>query len=113
MRAMRSRSCAAMPSTFRSTCIDLLQSGAGESVKPGDARLPQIETHLIATPQMALEAAAKVASDAGVACHILSDSIEGEARDVGKVMAGIALQVKHGAAVPTRRACCCPVVRRR
>lgn len=81
--------------------IDLLQSGAGESVKPGDARLPRIETHLIATPQMALEAAAKVARDAGVACHILSDSIEGEARDVGKVMAGIALQVKrHGQPFP-------------
>lgn len=73
--------------------IDLLESGAGESIKPGDVRLPGIETHLIATPQMALEAAAKVASDRGVACHILSDSIEGEARDVGKVMAGIALQV--------------------
>ena len=81
--------------------IDLLQSGAGESVKPGDARLPEIETHLIATPQMALEAAAKVARDSGVACHILSDSIEGEARDVGKVMAGIALQVKrHGQPFP-------------
>ena len=81
--------------------LDLLQSGAGESVKPGDACLPQIETHLIATPQMALEAAAKLASDAGVACHILSDSIEGEARDVGKVMAGIALQVKrHGQPFP-------------
>lgn len=81
--------------------IDLLQSGAGESIKPGDARLPRIETHLIATPQMALEAAAKVARDAGVACHILSDSIEGEARDVGKVMAGIALQVKrHGQPFP-------------
>ncbi|HRE18946.1 MAG TPA: glycerate kinase, partial [Rhodocyclaceae bacterium] len=30
---------------------------------------------------------------AGVAAHILGDAIEGEARDVGKVMAGIALQV--------------------
>ena len=77
--------------------IDLLDSGAGESIKPGDVRLPRIETHLIATPQMALEAAAKVVRDLGLACHILSDSIEGEARDVGKVMAGIALQVKrHG-----------------
>jgi hydroxypyruvate reductase len=75
--------------------IDLLDSGAGESVKPGDARLPRIETHLIATPQMALEAASSVARDLGLACHILSDSIEGEARDVGKVMAGIALQVSR------------------
>ena len=81
--------------------LDLLQSGAGESVKPGDARLPQIETYLIATPQMALEAAANVARAHGIACHILSDSIEGESRDVGKVMAGIAMQVKkHGQPFP-------------
>ena len=42
---------------------------------------------------MALEAAAAVAEAAGVRPVILGDSIEGEARDVGKVMAGIALQV--------------------
>jgi len=73
--------------------FDLLETGAGESVKPGDVRLPRIETHLIATPQMALEAAANVAHNAGLACYILGDSIEGEAREVGKVMAGIARQV--------------------
>ncbi len=48
---------------------------------------------MIATPQMALEAAAAVARRAGFAAHILGDAIEGEARDVAKVMAGIALQV--------------------
>jgi len=71
----------------------ILESGQGETVKPGDRRLAGLETHLIATPQMALEAAAAVARDAGLQAHILGDSIEGEARDVGKVMAGIALQV--------------------
>jgi len=71
----------------------LLESGAGETVKPGDRRLANIETHLIATPQRALEAAAAIAGQAGLAAHILSDRIEGEARDVGTVMAGIARQV--------------------
>ncbi|MES2261665.1 MAG: glycerate kinase [Pseudomonadota bacterium] len=71
----------------------LLESGRGESVKPGDARLANNETHMITAPQMALDAAAAVARDAGVAVHILGDSIEGEARDVGIVMAGIARQV--------------------
>ena len=42
---------------------------------------------------MALEAAAEVAPEAGITPCILGDAIEGEARDVGKVMAGIALQV--------------------
>jgi hydroxypyruvate reductase len=46
---------------------------------------------------MALEAAAQVARDAGYAVAILGDSIEGEARDVGKVMAGVTQQiVTHG-----------------
>jgi glycerate 2-kinase len=79
----------ALPAAVR----ELLESGRGETVKPGDARLDGHETHLVATPQMALEAAAEVADRAGVPAYILGDSIEGEARDVGKVMAGIALQV--------------------
>ncbi|MEY2688578.1 MAG: hypothetical protein RL375_2776 [Pseudomonadota bacterium] len=73
--------------------LDVLRSGAGESVKPGDARLPAIETHLIATPQLALEAAAVVARQAGLQAHILGDAIEGEARDVARTLAGIARQV--------------------
>ncbi|WP_120965297.1 glycerate kinase [Comamonas sp. lk] len=73
--------------------LALLESGAGESIKPGDPHLPSIETRFIATPQMALEAAAKVASSAGVAAHILGDAIEGEAREVGRVLGGIASQV--------------------
>ena len=78
----------AAPATARA----LLESGRGETIKPGDSRLAGIETHLIATPQMALEAAAAVARQAGIATHILGDSLEGEARDVGTVMAGIARQ---------------------
>ncbi|WP_345796462.1 glycerate kinase [Castellaniella sp. MT123] len=80
----------------------LLESGEGETLKPGDARLTRVETHLIATPQMALEAAASVARDAGVTPVLLGDRIEGEARDVGKVLGGIALQVRaHGQPSPT------------
>ena len=71
----------------------VLESGSGESVKPGDPRLADAEVRMIATPQMALEAAAAVARDAGYTPHILGNALEGEARDVGKVLAGIALQV--------------------
>ena len=79
----------------------VLQSGRGESIKPGDARLEGIETRMIATPQMALEAAAAVARASGVTPYILGDALEGEARDVGKVLAGIALQVAgRGQPVP-------------
>ncbi len=71
---------------------EVLESGRGESVKPGNPRLAGNEVVMIAAPQIALEAAAQVARDAGFAAHILGDAIEGEARDVGKVMAGLALQ---------------------
>ena len=71
----------------------LLESGAGESVKPGDPRLARSEIRMITAPQIALEAAARVARDAGVPAYILGDSLEGEARDLGKAMAGIARQV--------------------
>ena len=73
--------------------LELLESGRGESVKPGDPRLARARALTVATPQMALEAAAAAARDAGFTVHILSDAIEGEARDVGKVFAGIAHQV--------------------
>jgi glycerate 2-kinase len=72
---------------------EVLESGRGESVKPGDPRLSRTEWRIIATPQLALEAAAVIARDAGYAAHILSDAIEGEAREVGRVLAAIALQV--------------------
>jgi glycerate 2-kinase len=73
--------------------VDVLESGRGESIKPGDPRLARATVRMIATPQMALEAAAAVARSAGIAPHILGDALEGEARDVGQVLAGIALQV--------------------
>jgi glycerate 2-kinase len=71
----------------------LLESASCESVKPGDPLLARSEIRMITAPQLALEAAARVAREAGVAAHILGDSLEGEARDLGKAMAGIARQV--------------------
>jgi hydroxypyruvate reductase len=81
--------------TLPAAVMQVLQGGAGESVKPGDPRLVRATTRMVATPQMALEAAAAVARRAGCAAHILGDALEGEARDVGKVLAGIALQTAH------------------
>lgn len=66
-----------------------------ESVKPGDVCLARAEAHLIATPQEALEAAAAYARAQGVAPLILGNALEGEARDVARVMAAMALQVVH------------------
>jgi hydroxypyruvate reductase len=72
-----------------------LESGAFETPKPGDARFAGHEVHLIATPQASLEAAAAHARAAGLAAHILSDEIEGESRDVGRVHAALARAVSR------------------
>lgn len=79
--------------TLPSAARQLLESGAGETVKPGDLRLAHSTVRMITTPQMALEAAAQVAQAAGITPYILSDSLEGEARDVAKVLGGMARQV--------------------
>jgi hydroxypyruvate reductase len=74
-----------------------LRAARDETPKPGDPRLAGSDTILVATPQRALEAAAAVARAAGVTPAILGDAIEGEARDVATVHAGIARQVvRHG-----------------
>ncbi len=75
----------------------LLETGEGESVKPGDARLAGSNCHFIATPAMALEAAARLGREAGYAVYNLGDSLEGEARDMGKVMAGMVRNVARHA----------------
>jgi hydroxypyruvate reductase len=70
-----------------------LQSEASETPKPGEARFDGHSHHVIATAQHALEAAAKRAREAGITPYILSDGIEGEARDIGLMHAAMARQV--------------------
>ena len=72
-----------------------LDSEECESPKPGDAVFDKTINKMIATPQASLEAAAKIGRDVGYEVHILGDAIEGEAKDVAKVMAGIVKQVKN------------------
>jgi glycerate 2-kinase len=71
----------------------LLDDGKSETPKPGDAAFARSETRIIAAPQASLEAAAELARQSGYRPLILGDAIEGEATEVGKVMAGIARQV--------------------
>ena len=78
-----------------------LAAEAEETPKPGDPRLARVENRLIARPQASLEAMAAAAREAGVTPVILGDAIEGEAREVAQVMAGIGQQVaRHGQPAP-------------
>ena len=70
-----------------------LKRAALETPKPGDSRLADGDYSIIATAQASLMAAAAAARAAGIAPVILGDAIEGEARDVASVHAGIARQV--------------------
>lgn len=74
-----------------------LETAADETPKPGDPRLAGAEVKIIARPQRSLEAAAETAREAGFTPLLLGDALEGEAAEVGKLMAGIARSVlRHG-----------------
>jgi glycerate 2-kinase len=73
--------------------LKMLSNGALETPKPGDSVFARNSVHLIATPQQSLEAAAAAAQAMGLTAHILSDEMEGESREVGKVHAALARAV--------------------
>ncbi|MFA6312463.1 MAG: glycerate kinase [Sterolibacterium sp.] len=78
-----------------------LLDAASETPKPDATRLSTSEYRVIATPQQALVAAAEAARKAGVTPLVLGDAIEGEAREVARVLAGMALScAQHGTPLP-------------
>lgn len=85
------------------SALAFLRLPESETPKPGDPRLAGATTWLVARPQDSLEAAATVARAAGYAPMILGDAIEGEAREVARVLGATALQVvRHGQPLPPR-----------
>ncbi len=79
--------------TLSSEVLTYLEQDRCPVIRPTDPRLTRTQNRLIATPQKSLEAAAQLAQGAGYTPIILSDSIQGEAKEVGVVHAGIAQQV--------------------
>jgi hydroxypyruvate reductase len=73
-----------------------LAAAADESPKPGDPCFANTSVDLVATPAMALAAAAEIARAAGYAVAMLGDAIEGEARDVAAEHARRALVAAPG-----------------
>jgi hydroxypyruvate reductase len=70
-----------------------LDETAEDAPLPDDPRLAGNEVHVIASAARSLEAAAEVAGAAGVSAVILSDAIEGEAREVARMHAAMAREV--------------------
>lgn len=73
--------------------IGHLRSGAAAAPEPNDPVFARNEVHVIASAHVSLEAAAAEARRHGVEAVILSDQIEGEARDIGKMHAALAREV--------------------
>lgn len=71
-----------------------INAPAADAPKPGDEKFERNEVRLIASAAVSLEAAAREARRQGVEAVILSDAIEGEAREVGSVHAAIAREVR-------------------
>lgn len=70
-----------------------LQSEAPEAPSPDDPAFAGNEVHVIASAARSLEAAAEEARSRGIEAVILSDAIEGEARDVAGMHAAIAREI--------------------
>ena len=73
--------------------MNFLGADKPETPKPDNPVFKNMRSHLIATPQHSLEAAARYARIRGFTPLILGDAIEGEAREVARVLAGITKQV--------------------
>ena len=73
-----------------------LRAGDLETPKPTDPLFHGHSVHMLATPQQSLEAAAALARLAGLNAYVLSDEIEGESREVGKVHAALARAAAKG-----------------
>lgn len=72
-----------------------LKTAAAEAPDPTDPAFARNQVHVIASARVSLEAAARKAAEHGVPAVILSDAIEGEARDIGRMHAAIAREVRE------------------
>jgi hydroxypyruvate reductase len=76
--------------------LNFLQTPEAETPKPGDERLARVENRMIATPAQSLAAAGRLARQAGYAVLDLGDRVEGEAREVARGHAELALAIAGG-----------------
>ncbi|MFN7009471.1 MAG: glycerate kinase [Allorhizobium sp.] len=81
--------------TLPDAVIAHLKTQEAEAPDPSDPGFARNSVHVIASARVSLEAAAEEARRRGVPAVILSDAIEGEARDIGRMHAAIARQVRE------------------
>ncbi len=72
-----------------------LADANNETLKAGDPKLSTSDYKIVAAPKASIEAAAAIARAQGYRVDVLGDSLEGEARDVGRQHAAMALDAKQ------------------
>ena len=92
-RALALRLVAAYGIELPQPVAQFLHSAPEDAPHPGDAAFAGHRVRVIASAAQSLEAAGHLAQSAGLGVHILSDAIEGEARDVGRVHAALAREI--------------------
>jgi hydroxypyruvate reductase len=73
--------------------LDIIAGDTNISPRPEDPRFAHNTVKIVASAALSLEAAAAQAAKSGIAAHILSDAVEGEARDVARVHAALAREI--------------------
>jgi glycerate 2-kinase len=90
-----------VPATVRNR----LEAGRDETLKPGDPVFERVENIIIGSNQKSLDAAAREAKELGYRTLVVSSTIEGETRDIARMHAAIARQIReHGQ--PVRAPAC-------
>jgi glycerate 2-kinase len=83
------------PQSIQSHLAKGARGNVAETPKPGDRLFAQVENKVIATAQQSLQAAADFFKAQNITPVILGDSVTGEARDVAKVYAALAKQIRQ------------------
>jgi len=79
------------------SAMNILNEGLHETLKPGNKTFDKNRIEIVANGQNSLNAAAKVAKAAGIEPIILNDYFDGEARDIGQKIVGVAVAHKYQA----------------
>ena len=84
-----------LPDSVRQTLAQGLAGGLEETPKPGDPRFAQVHNVLVGTNRTGLEAARRRAAELGYRPVVLSSRVVGEAREVGRVYAAVAMDQRR------------------
>lgn len=83
------------PATIRDHLARGVRGEEAETPKPGDQAFTRIESHVIATAHQSLMTASAFVQARGITPMVLGDSVTGESREVAKVYAALARQVRQ------------------